>query len=97
MYGGQNNGQNLFSFVLNRGVSVYPAANVVGHVGCNTNVDYGAYVATSIVFGDISIKGDVETSGAIVTWPSFSDIDVTGTSRQTTEKQGKDDSDGCFS
>lgn len=89
VYGGQNNGQNLFSFVLNRGVSVYPAANVVGHVGCNTNIDYGAYVVTGAVFGAISIKGDVETPGNIVTWPGFSSVNVTGTSRQTTEGKAR--------
>jgi|GEM_PF-3646312 len=81
VYGGENNGENLFSFVLNRGVSIYPSVNVVGDVGCNTNIDYGAYVATASLFGPITIDGNVVAHGDIVRWPGFSDgVQVTGSS-----------------
>ena len=67
---------------LGRGVSLYPSVNIVGDVGSNGNVAYGTWGLTSIVFGDITIDGNVDAKNRIDSYPGF-EIKLTTGHKQT--------------
>ena len=54
------------------GVSIWPSANIVGDIGSNFNVGYGAFGTIAFLAGKITIDGNVEACTGIEKYLNFS-------------------------